>query len=32
MQASRRGDRARNGIDEEIVTVDWGCVYWQRER
>jgi len=24
--------RARNGIDEEIVTVDWGCVYWQRER
>ena len=24
--------RARHGIDEEIVTVDWGCVYWQRER
>ena len=24
--------RTRNGITEEIVTVDWGCVYWRRER
>jgi O-methyltransferase len=24
--------RAQHGIDEELVTVDWGCVYWRRER
>ena len=24
--------RARNGITEEIVMVDWGCGYWRRER
>jgi O-methyltransferase len=24
--------RARYGIEEEIKVVDWGCVYWQRER
>jgi len=24
--------RAREGITEEILVVDWGCVYWKRER
>ncbi|HEV3475519.1 MAG TPA: TylF/MycF family methyltransferase [Actinomycetota bacterium] len=24
--------RARHGIQEEMHVVDWGCVYWQRER
>jgi O-methyltransferase len=24
--------RAREGIEEEIKVVDWGCVSWRRER
>ena len=24
--------RARNRIEEEIHVLDWGCVYWRRER